>query len=76
MAEEKILIPAYKRSGTCTGCGADLYSPDIKQSGGGGWPSMSACACEQGPQVARTLRAKDSAVHNTQPKPEEHAQAA
>ena len=54
MADEKILIPSYKRAGACERCGADIYAPDLKQSGG--WPLMSACACKHGPKAAGLKR--------------------
>jgi hypothetical protein len=73
MAEEKILIPAYKRTGSCECCGADIYAPALEQSGG--WPLMSACICKQGPQVAGRKRAKDLR-QGREAKPEEQAQAA
>lgn len=73
MAEEKILIPAYKRAGSCASCSADVYAPALKQSGG--WPSMSACTCEKGPQMARQEKVKDSR-QSREAKPEEQAQAA
>jgi hypothetical protein len=73
MAEEKVLIPAYKRTGSCARCGADVYSPDLKQSGG--WPSMSACVCEHGPQMTCEEKTKDL-KQNRDAKREEQAQAA
>ncbi|HEY0321262.1 MAG TPA: hypothetical protein VGC66_09930 [Pyrinomonadaceae bacterium] len=73
MAEEKILIPAYKRAGSCTRCSADVYAPNLKESGG--WPSMSACTCEHGPQMPREAKMKDLR-QSREAKLEEHAQAA
>lgn len=73
MGEEKILIPAYKRTGSCARCGADVYAPDLKE--GKGWPLMSACACAEGPQLTIKKRAKDSG-QGVSAKPEERAQAA
>ncbi|MBD0370093.1 MAG: hypothetical protein ICV60_04610 [Pyrinomonadaceae bacterium] len=73
MAEEKILIPAYKRTASCARCGADIYSPDLNQKGG--WPLMSACACEHGPQMAGRKPTQDSR-RSREAKPEERAQAA
>jgi hypothetical protein len=73
MAEEKILIPAYKRTGCCESCGADVYSPDLKQSGG--WPLMSACVCEHGPRTAREEKTKDLR-QGREARLEEQAQAA
>jgi hypothetical protein len=73
MAEEKILIPAYKRSGSCARCRADIYSPDLKQHGG--WPLMSACVCEHGPKIARGKKA-ENLLRETEVKLEEQAQAA
>jgi hypothetical protein len=73
MTEEKVLIPAYKRSGSCARCGADVYSPDLKQNGG--WPLMSACVCEHGPQMAHEAKTKDLR-ESREARPEEQAQAA
>lgn len=73
MSEEKILIPAYKRSDSCARCGADVYSPDLKQHGG--WPLMSACVCEHGPKIARRERA-ENLKRAAEVKLEEQAQAA
>lgn len=73
MAEEKILIPAYKRAGNCEQCGADIYAPDLKQNGD--WPSMSACVCEHGPKVAGKVKS-EKAKRAANPKLEEHARAA
>jgi hypothetical protein len=73
MAEEKILIPAYKRTGSCALCGADVYAPDLKEIGG--WPRMSACACAQGPQTAAGKKAYDLR-QGGEAKPEERARAA
>jgi hypothetical protein len=73
MAEEKILVPSYKRAGSCKSCGADVYAPDLKQSGG--WPLMSACACKHGPRIAglKRLQARNRVEDE---KPEQRAQAA
>jgi hypothetical protein len=73
MAEEKILIPTYKRIASCASCGADVYSPQLQSRGG--WPLMSACACEQGPRVTVSETAEDLRP-GREAKPEEHAQAA
>ena len=73
MAEENILIPAYKRSGSCARCGADVYAPNLKE--GGGWPLMSACVCAKGPQLTIKKSAKDSG-QDVAAKHEERAQAA
>lgn len=73
MAEEKILIPTYKRSGECARCGAAIYAPVLKQSGG--WPLMSACLCERGPKIAYLERAENR-KSKSEAKPEEQAQAA
>jgi hypothetical protein len=73
MAEEKIIIPAYKRTGSCMGCGADVYSPALIESGG--WPLMSACACEHGPQITGREKAEDLR-QSTDAKLEKQAQAA
>ena len=72
MAEEKILIPAYKRTASCARCGADVYSPALNEKGG--WPLMSACSCEQGPQMA-SLKKKDLR-RGREVKPEGQARAA
>lgn len=48
MAEQKVLLPAYKRTGACARCGAAVYAPELK----GGWPLMSACDCAHGPDIA------------------------
>jgi hypothetical protein len=74
MAEAKILIPAYKRTDSCPGCGAAIYSPDLKDSGG--WPLMSACVCAQRPKVARAAEQATDAELNRKEKLEETAQAA
>lgn len=73
MAKEKILVPAYKRSGSCARCGADVYSPGFKESNG--WPLMSACVCEHGPKVARREKTENP-ERETEVKLEEQAQAA
>ncbi|HEX8174828.1 MAG TPA: hypothetical protein VF543_06900 [Pyrinomonadaceae bacterium] len=73
MAEEKILIPVYKRIASCARCGADVYSPELQSRGG--WPLMSACACEQGPQLKVSETAEDSR-RVREAKPEERARAA
>ena len=73
MAEEKILIPAYKRTGSCAECGADIYSPDLERSGG--WPLMSACVCEHGPQMVRRDETK-YLRQSREARLEEQAQAA
>ena len=73
MAEEKILLPSYKRAGACGRCGAEVYAPDLKQNGG--WPLMSACACEQGPKIAG-LKKLESRSQIEDDKIEERAQAA
>ncbi|HEX8745903.1 MAG TPA: hypothetical protein VF717_01815 [Pyrinomonadaceae bacterium] len=73
MAEEKILLPVYKRTASCARCGADVYSPVLQSRGG--WPLMSACACEQGPQVTLDKTAEDLRP-GREAKPEERAQAA
>ena len=73
MAEEKILIPAYKRAASCERCGAAVYSPDLQRRGG--WPLMSACTCDDGPQIS--AREKLEALRRSrEAQPEEHAQAA
>jgi hypothetical protein len=72
MAEEKILIPPYKRTGACERCGADVYSPDVKQSGSG-WPLMSACICKHGPKTANRAVERRQAAAALQ---EKRAQAA
>jgi hypothetical protein len=73
MAEEKILIPAYKRTDSCVRCGADVYSPDLNSRGG--WPLMSACNCDDGPQLA--VREKAEATRRSgEAKPVKQAQAA
>jgi hypothetical protein len=73
MAEEKILIPAYKRTASCVRCGADVYAPALQEQGG--WPLMSACACEHGPQFAGREKKKDLR-RGREVKPEGQAQAA
>lgn len=72
MAEEKILIPTYKRSGKCGRCGADIYAAEVKQKG---WPLMSACACEHGPKIASLKRAVEQ-NRRSEPETESQAQAA
>lgn len=69
--EEKLLIPAYKRTDRCERCGADVYAPELKE---GGWPLMSACVCEQGPQIAG--RERKGTRQSGQPRAKEHARAA
>jgi hypothetical protein len=73
MAEEKILIPVYKRIASCERCGSDVYAPELQSRGG--WPLMSACACEQGPQITFGKTAEDLR-RGREAKPEERAQAA
>lgn len=73
MAEEKILIPAYKRTDACARCGADVYSPELESRGG--WPLMSACTCIEGPQIKSRERA-EGLRQSRKVKPEERAQAA
>jgi hypothetical protein len=74
MAEEKILIPPYKRAGACERCGADIYAPDLKQSVGG-WPLMSACVCPHGPKIAGRAQVAEQ-KRAAGAKLEEQAQAA
>ncbi|HKS30433.1 MAG TPA: hypothetical protein VJS44_21585 [Pyrinomonadaceae bacterium] len=73
MAEEKILIPAYKRAASCERCGADVYAPEVENRGD--WPLMSACACAEGPQLRARGGAEDLRRGREQ-KPVERAQAA
>lgn len=73
MAEEKILIPTYKRSGECSVCGAPVYAPDVRQ--GSGWPLMSVCTCKRGPKIARANRAENQKL-DSETRPESQAQAA
>ncbi len=50
MAEAKIVFPAYIKVGYCEGCGACVYAPETRAVEGG-LPSMSACACADGPRL-------------------------
>ena len=74
MAEEKILIPAYKRIASCARCGADVYSPELQSRGG--WPLMSACACDEGPQITVRETAAADLREGREARAEERAQAA
>jgi hypothetical protein len=58
MAEAKILIPSYRRTGSCARCGEAVYSPALEHKGG--WPLMSACGCEHGPQLAHQEKNENS----------------
>lgn len=74
MAEEKILIPSYKRTDSCARCGADIYSPDLKQKSG--WPLMSACVCQRGPKIMRAEMLDKLERETAELRLEEQAQAA
>ncbi|HEX8476037.1 MAG TPA: hypothetical protein VF666_18705 [Pyrinomonadaceae bacterium] len=59
MSEAKKVLPAYIKTGTCSECGAAVYAPE-RQSAGERLPSMSACACVEGPKIVNLPDANKS----------------